>query len=563
MVAVAKCPVLNPDEFKLWKIRIKQYFLMTDYALWKVIVNGDTPPSKRTVDGVEQTNPPTTVEEKLARKNELKARGTLLMALLNEHQLKFNSYKNAKSLMEAIKKRFGGNKASKKLKMDLGITEVTRLKMDQQILHLWPIHLQVLQVLQAQTLRQHGMMIFESIEHGPLLWPTVEEDGVTRLKKYSEFTHKVAKDLWERIQMLMQGTSLTKQERECKLYDAFDKFAYEKGETLRDFYLKFSLLLNDMNMYNMKLEQFQVNTKFLNTLPPEWKYSPPEAGLVVPVFQKGDDHIGVIINHMMSFLTAVVTSRGGRILCRLVRQDHSHQDQEEHQTSKGSLCVTTAKARATCPSSAQNPRGSAMQNGTAESSSNQTVITNNAAYQVDDLDAYDLKCDEINSAKIALMANLSHYGSNNLAEVNNQDNRANYLNHQERQVQSTSEQSTILTQSNTEIASDSNIISYSQYMNESQSNTVQNLTLPALQDDLILSVIEQLKTQVITCIKINQDNKHVNDLLTAELEKYRSQERVLNELKHDEKASTSYESSQEIESLKHTLSEHLKEKESL
>nr|GFC08609.1 hypothetical protein [Tanacetum cinerariifolium] len=131
---------------------------------------------------------------------------------------------------------------------------------------------------------QHGRMILESVEHGPLLWPSVTEDGVTRLKKYSEFssakatqadcdvketniilqalpleiyalvsTHKVAKDLWERIQMLMQGTSLTKQERECKLYNAFDKFAYKKGETLRDFYLRFSLLLNDMNMYNMKL----------------------------------------------------------------------------------------------------------------------------------------------------------------------------------------------------------------------------------------------------------------------------------------------------------------------
>ncbi|GJR17580.1 hypothetical protein Tco_0966107 [Tanacetum coccineum] len=78
--------------------------------------------------------------------------------------------------------------------------------------------------------------------------------------------HKVAKELWERIQLLMQGTSLTKQERECKLYDEFDKFAYKKGESLREFYLRFSLLLNDMNIYNMKLEQFQVNTKFLNTL---------------------------------------------------------------------------------------------------------------------------------------------------------------------------------------------------------------------------------------------------------------------------------------------------------
>nr|GEZ39503.1 hypothetical protein [Tanacetum cinerariifolium] len=149
--------------------------------------------------------------------------------------------------------------------------------------------------------RQHGRIILKSVEHGPLLWPFVTEEGVTRLKKYYELStteaiqadcdvkainiilhalppeiyalvsmHKVAKDLWERIQMLMQGTSLTKQERECKLYDAFDKFAYQKGETLHDFYLRFSLLLNEMNMYNMKLEQFQVNTKFLNTLPPEW-----------------------------------------------------------------------------------------------------------------------------------------------------------------------------------------------------------------------------------------------------------------------------------------------------
>nr|GFA22996.1 hypothetical protein [Tanacetum cinerariifolium] len=160
------------------------------------------------------------------------------------------------------------------------------------------------------------------------------------------------------------------------------------------------------------------------------------------------------------------------------------------------------------------------------------------------------------------MVNLSHYGSYNLAKVNNLEIRANSLNHQERRVQSTSEQFSTLTHSNTKIVSDSNIIPYSQYLNESQSNTVQNSTLPALQDDLILSVIKQLKTQVVTCTKINQDNKQVNDLLTGERERYKSQERVLKELKHDEKVSTSYEHSQEIKSLKHTLSEYLKEKES-
>nr|GFB49403.1 hypothetical protein [Tanacetum cinerariifolium] len=153
--------------------------------------------------------------------------------------------------------------------------------------------------------------------------------------------------------------------------------------------------------------------------------------------------------------------------------------------------------------------------------------------KADDLDAYDSDCDELNSAKVALMANLSHYGSDTLAE------------------------------SNTESTSDSNIISYSQYMNESQYNTIQNFTLPALQNDLILSVIEQLKTQVVNCTKINQDNKQVNELLTAELERYRNQERILTTQMNDDNKSTSYAHSVEIDTLKHTLSEHLKEKESL
>nr|GFB96450.1 hypothetical protein [Tanacetum cinerariifolium] len=74
--------------------------------------NGDSPPPMRIIDGIEQTYPPKTAEEKLARKNELEAIGTLLMDIPNEHQLKFNSYKNAKSLMKAIEKRRDGSKVT-------------------------------------------------------------------------------------------------------------------------------------------------------------------------------------------------------------------------------------------------------------------------------------------------------------------------------------------------------------------------------------------------------------------------------------------------------------------
>nr|GFD02804.1 hypothetical protein [Tanacetum cinerariifolium] len=122
------------------------------------------------------------------------------------------------------------------------------------------------------------------------------------------------------------------------------------------------------------------------------------------------------------------------------------------------------------------------------------VITNNAAYQADDLDAYDSDCDEINSAKIALMANLSHYGFDNLAEVHIPDNVTNNVIDQAVQAMPISKQSNIMNQPRTKITSDSNIISYSQYMNESQYAAVQNLNFPAQQDALILAVIEQLKT---------------------------------------------------------------------
>ncbi|GKB73568.1 reverse transcriptase domain-containing protein [Tanacetum coccineum] len=182
--------------------------------------------------------------------------------------------------------------------------------------------------------------------------------------------------------------------------------------------------------------------------------------------------------------------------------------------------------------------------GIPEAQATQTVITHNAAYQADDLDAYDSDCDELNTAKVALMANLSHYGSDALAE-------SNVVNHSE-----------------TEITSDSNIIPYSQYVIESQQAAVQNSNSSTQQDALILSVIEQLKTQVANCTKINLENKSVNDTLTVELERYKEHVKVLNEgqnvaLTCNDNVSDSCAQSVEIDHLKQTLSEHLKEKESL
>nr|GEU96273.1 hypothetical protein [Tanacetum cinerariifolium] len=101
------------------KMRIEQHFLMTDYSLWEVILNGDSPTPTRIVDGVVQVIAPTNTKQRLAKKNELKAKGTLLMALPDKHQLKFNIHKDVKSLMEPIEKRFCGNKEAKKVQKSI------------------------------------------------------------------------------------------------------------------------------------------------------------------------------------------------------------------------------------------------------------------------------------------------------------------------------------------------------------------------------------------------------------------------------------------------------------
>ncbi|GJT02874.1 hypothetical protein Tco_0824043 [Tanacetum coccineum] len=114
--------------------------------------------------------------------------------------------------------------------------------------------------------RENKIMIL--VQNGPLVWPTVvEEDGTIRTKKYEELSvaeklqadydlkatnivlqglppdvysivnhHKVSKDIWDRVKLLMQGTKLSLQEKECKLYDKFDKFSFVKGETLYQYF---------------------------------------------------------------------------------------------------------------------------------------------------------------------------------------------------------------------------------------------------------------------------------------------------------------------------------------
>ncbi|GKD06844.1 hypothetical protein Tco_1181818 [Tanacetum coccineum] len=92
---------------------------MIDYALWEVIENGATLTKTQIVEGVMIVMPITSAEDKAQRRLEVKARSNLMMGIPNEHQLMFNSTKDAKQLLEAVEKRFGRNAATKMTQRNL------------------------------------------------------------------------------------------------------------------------------------------------------------------------------------------------------------------------------------------------------------------------------------------------------------------------------------------------------------------------------------------------------------------------------------------------------------
>ncbi|GJU34314.1 hypothetical protein Tco_1182668 [Tanacetum coccineum] len=169
---------------------------------------------------------------------------------------------------------------------------------------------------------------------GPLS-QKLEDENVSlefqvRDKKYAELTKQEKRqddcDVQE-LNIVLQGTELSYQERKCKLYNEFDKFTSIKGESLHEYYLHFAQIINDMHTIGMTMQQVQVNTKFLNALQPEWSkfvtdvklaknIYPSSLALVANhqtqlnsvLFLPGDDLIACL-NKAMAFMSTVVVSR--------------------------------------------------------------------------------------------------------------------------------------------------------------------------------------------------------------------------------------------------------------
>ncbi|GJX06975.1 hypothetical protein Tco_0194907 [Tanacetum coccineum] len=333
--------------------------------------------------------------------------------------------------------------------------------------------------------------------------------------------HRVAKDLWEKIKLLMQGTSLTKQERECKLYDEFDKFTYKKGETLHEYYLRFTLLLNDMNIY------INLHTTNVDQLHAHLQQHERHAIEVRLMHERNPDPLALVASHQLTQPTYHIIYILTNVSISTIRFTISVFPVLGDQNF---LCCWNKKNTHWCKLVA-----------TRETTDCDLLQCNGerSYWPCSALSQEDKEETWFNDKLLLVQAKAS--------------GQAQDCSH----GKSLRNGSDALTESETDITSDSNIIPYSQYLSETQQETVQNSNSSAQQDVLILSMFEQITTQVTHC-------NTVNKALTTELDRYKEEVKDLKEKQNVENSfSGSNEQFAEIVHLKQNLFEQVQEKDCL
>nr|GEU41621.1 hypothetical protein [Tanacetum cinerariifolium] len=207
--------------------------------------------------------------------------------------------------------------------------------------------------------RQHGRMILESVENGPLIWPTIDENGVTRPRKYSELTHV------EAIQA------------DCDLHAYLGQHEFNANEVR---------LMQQRNSDPLALVATHQMTQ---------TYTPGASGS-----NSGKQRTVICYNY----------KREGHMSKKCTKPKRKRDDS----WFKDKVLLVQAQANGQILH--EKELAFLADPVIVEGQATQTVITHNAAYHGDDLDAYDSDCDELNTFKVALIDNLSHYGSAALAE---------------------------------------------------------------------------------------------------------------------------------------------------
>ncbi|GJQ94212.1 retrovirus-related pol polyprotein from transposon TNT 1-94 [Tanacetum coccineum] len=362
--------------------------------------------------------------------------------------------------------------------------------------------------------RENGRMILNLVLNGPLVWPTiVEENGTTRTKKYEELSvaeklqaecdlkatnnllqgllpdvnaivnhHKFSKEIWDRVKLLMQGMKLSLQEKECKLYDEFDKCSFVKGDDLIACLNKAIAFLSAV-----AASKFPSTNNQLRTSSNLRNHAIIQDGMVtVQQIQRrqGQSYVG-------TGNKGKATSSGGnnaRGHTRVVRcynfqgEGHIARQCTQPKRPRNAAWFKEKAMLAEAQESGQILDAEQLafltDPGIPDGQAAQTTIPNNVVFQTKN-DAYDSNCDGISTAQAVLLANLSNYGSNVISEVPHFEPYNNDMDNQSVHAMKGFEQTPVVDYIDSEITSDNNIILYSQYLQETQHAAVQDTNLCA------------------------------------------------------------------------------------
>ncbi|GJX57368.1 hypothetical protein Tco_0287265, partial [Tanacetum coccineum] len=287
----------------------------------------------------------------------------------------------------------------------------------------------------------------------------------SELKKDAEL--KKMKDL-EMLTSTLSSTTMTKQERESMLYDKFDKFTSEAGESIYSHYMRFAKLINDMNMIRMSITPIYVPTVIQQ--PPTFQ---PDAGLAIATFLLSDDLIKSL-NKAMIFLSSITqaTIQNGQVTVQNVqgRQSQGYTGNARNNQASGAWVINTVgNTRATQP-------------------------------RADHVDAYDSDYDEEATTNAIFMASLSHvgsldddtvapcYDSYTLYEVPYYDTyHDSYVLNSNIQELEYIENIVSNNKSYDELKGNSNVISYTDYMLTIGNDKDNYVPLPVQKNDMMLS----------------------------------------------------------------------------
>nr|GEV92017.1 hypothetical protein [Tanacetum cinerariifolium] len=432
--------------------------------------------------------------------------------------------------------------------------------------------------------KKHGRMMLDSIDNDQLVYLTVEENGQTRPKKYSELTEaqqlqddcdvqatniilhgippdvyalvnhqEVAKDICDRVKMLMKSIELSYQERECRLYNLFDKFAYVQGEILYEYYWIFSQLINDMHTIRMTMQQVQVNTKFLNDLPSKWSKFVTDVKLAKSLYTTKYEQLYAYLSQHERHDNEV----------RITRERYS--DPIACQGEDPIECINKAMAFLSAVASRFPP------------SNNQLRTSSNPRYQT-----------TIQDGRVVVQGrqNQSYAGTGNRGIATTSKGNVTA---EELMLADTPETSQILDEEQITFLADPDCNDLSLAKAILMAN-LSSCDLEVLSEDtnpyapndlLVISLVEKMTDHVAHLDKENQKNKMVNKSLTTEFEGYKEriaifEQRLNVDLNKREKLIDSQMDDliqdrnanlaafrQEIDTLKESLSKNVKEKESL